>query len=547
MAWNVQNEQTAFVFTGGNDSNNGGPTDPFLTIGHAISVINGYGDASNSKYYNILLGPGNWNETLLLPPYVFIKGEGEAVSVILNPSSGSLALDTTAWNAASQPQGGFGTLSLGAGGTYDLSGTTLGELYVSGIAIIGAPSTFNGSSTSQLYITDSEFYGITCNGGTVKIYDSLLGTSASTFANSASATMTLRMANVKAGANMTLDANTHSGSLSAYLGAVQFYNNSNLTINGSSATVHATIDSFPPSGHLILQNSATDMILYNGAIRSEVAGTGIGVSTTNGISTISNTGVTSAVAGTGIGVSGATGAVTISNTGVLSVASGSANVTIGGTAANPTISVTDTDITTIQNDSSAGNAQLVESSPVTSGTATIKTLTAGSDMALTNGANTVTISHVKYNATLLASSITLSDASPNNTSISPSAWTLDASSSNMTYSGGVISCSGVSGPHNVRVILHAMNTSNYTFTTPEIDVFGVNFTLSAGPTTARLSGNATKSKIGNATTSLGDLHFDSSFFANGAFSIDINNLVVHFSDPTGINFPCNLALQVYVD
>jgi len=57
---------------------------------------------------------------------------------------------------------------------------------------------------------------------------------------------------------------------------------------------------------LLASNAATS------GVTSNIAGTGISVSSATGAVTITNTGVTSAVAGTGVAVSGATGAVTFS-------------------------------------------------------------------------------------------------------------------------------------------------------------------------------------------------------------------------------------------
>jgi hypothetical protein len=69
------------------------------------------------------------------------------------------------------------------------------------------------------------------------------------------------------------------------------------------------------------------------------AGTGIGVSTTNGVATVSNTGVTAVTAGSGISTTAGTGSITLANTGVLELTAGT-NVTITGTKSNYTISAT---------------------------------------------------------------------------------------------------------------------------------------------------------------------------------------------------------------
>lgn len=393
-----------WVGKNGSDANMGGPEDPFLTIGHAISVINANGDAGSgaeAKIYTIVVNSGNYDETLLLPPFVMLCGLTTGYASVLNVSAGTLSLDTAKWDSGllpAPPVGGFGNITLGGSSTYDLSGTVLpAALYVFNIAIIGAPSTFNGNTNSNVYITTSEFFSVTCNGGSVNIYSSVLSSSPSTFANSASAVMKLRLENTRVGANMLLDAFTHVGALTAYLGSVCFDKTpvaSTLTINGAAAVVHATIDSFPAVGNLILQNGAADMVLWNNdAIRHELGGTGISVLIANGISTITNTGVTSAVAGTGIGVSGATGAVTFSNTGVITVdgdtGAASANTitlsakTTAGSSTSFTVSGTTLDLNTTDSNgntiigSSAGNGTISGTDNVGYGANSLHALTSG--------------------------------------------------------------------------------------------------------------------------------------------------------------------------
>ena len=65
------------------------------------------------------------------------------------------------------------------------------------------------------------------------------------------------------------------------------------------------------------------LTLTNAGVLTNVAGTGISVTTATGNVTISNTGVISATAGTGININTATGAVTISNVGVTNISAGS--------------------------------------------------------------------------------------------------------------------------------------------------------------------------------------------------------------------------------
>ena len=81
------------------------------------------------------------------------------------------------------------------------------------------------------------------------------------------------------------------------------------------------LGTIPTNGQLLIGNGTGYSL--------NTLGTGVGISVTNGLGTITvaNTGVLSNIAGTGISVSGATGNVTISNTGVLSWSGGTTGLT----------------------------------------------------------------------------------------------------------------------------------------------------------------------------------------------------------------------------
>jgi hypothetical protein len=81
------------------------------------------------------------------------------------------------------------------------------------------------------------------------------------------------------------------------------------------------LSTIPTNGQLLIGNGTGYTL--------NTLGTGVGISVTNGIGTITlaNTGVLSNIAGTGISVSGATGNVTIANTGVLSFSGGTTGLT----------------------------------------------------------------------------------------------------------------------------------------------------------------------------------------------------------------------------
>jgi hypothetical protein len=81
------------------------------------------------------------------------------------------------------------------------------------------------------------------------------------------------------------------------------------------------LGTIPTNGQLLIGNGTGYSL--------NTLGTGVGISVTNGLGTITvaNTGVLSNLAGTGISVSGATGNVTIANTGVLSFSAGTTGLT----------------------------------------------------------------------------------------------------------------------------------------------------------------------------------------------------------------------------
>ena len=80
-----QASRELYVNKGGSDiTGTGSVTQPFLTIAHAIAVVNGFADASTTKRYLILLGPGDWSDPIVLPAWVWIVGNGDVIATRLN-------------------------------------------------------------------------------------------------------------------------------------------------------------------------------------------------------------------------------------------------------------------------------------------------------------------------------------------------------------------------------------------------------------------------------------------------------------------------------
>ena len=121
----------------------------------------------------------------------------------------------------------------------------------------------------------------------------------------------------------------------------------------------------------------------------------IGVSTSNGTSTITNNGVQTLTAGTGIGVSSATGTPTITNTGVQSVTAGS-NITVTSATGTPTFAVTSTpSFTSITYGDSIG--QLYGVKPLCHWAASFASSTSSwnDDMCIIDSTSTITAVWVK--------------------------------------------------------------------------------------------------------------------------------------------------------
>lgn len=93
-----------------------------------------------------------------------------------------------------------------------------------------------------------------------------------------------------------------------------------------------------------VNTSAGNVTITNNGLLAAAAGTGISVSTLSGTATIANTGLLSATAGSGIGVSTSAGNATITNNGVLSAIAGT-GISVDNSTGNVTI--TNTGVTSV--------------------------------------------------------------------------------------------------------------------------------------------------------------------------------------------------------
>jgi hypothetical protein len=124
--------QIIFVNKAGNDTTgNGSDEQPFLTIGHALSVIL---DATSTKRYLISVGPGTYAENVSLKANVFIEGSAPIITRI-----SSLDINDPSWTVNDDNRSGLKTIQV-------LGTTTLDYVTVQ-------------SSQGKVYIFESRLSG----------------------------------------------------------------------------------------------------------------------------------------------------------------------------------------------------------------------------------------------------------------------------------------------------------------------------------------------------------------------------------------------------
>jgi hypothetical protein len=225
-----------------------------------------------------------------------VAGTGISVSsatgavTITNTGVTSITFGSTGLTPATATTGAVtvaGTLVVGNGGTGDTSFTTNGVLY--------------GNNTSALGVTAAGTTGqvLTATTGSAPTWATLSGVSVTSFQTSLSGLTP---------STATTGAITLAGTLNA--------------TSGGTGTGTA-----PTAGQILVGTTGGEYVPYTLA-----SGTGISTTTGSGTLQINNTGVTSNIAGTGITVSSATGAVTIGTANIPNSSLTNSNITIGTTS-----------------------------------------------------------------------------------------------------------------------------------------------------------------------------------------------------------------------
>jgi hypothetical protein len=142
---------TRYVSRAGSDLSGDGSRDaPFQSIAGAQASI---GDASPTKQYLIVLGPGAYPEPYEQKPWIYIRGAGRDVTQVSNPSSNWLS---TAWNAA-LAEGGISECGFPSDVTLDFSavGSVGSKYHFDDCALAGGNLFLTGNvSADRVTITD---------------------------------------------------------------------------------------------------------------------------------------------------------------------------------------------------------------------------------------------------------------------------------------------------------------------------------------------------------------------------------------------------------
>jgi hypothetical protein len=144
-----------YVEKSGSDiTGNGTIAQPYLTIPYALSTIT---DASPTKRYAILLGPGTYPDNFNLKANVFIVG----TSYFITRITGTITINDPTWAVAGDNRSGFMNVSLsGPAITMDFTTQSAneGKLYFTTVTINNLISFIAYSSINQVFMTNSYLF-----------------------------------------------------------------------------------------------------------------------------------------------------------------------------------------------------------------------------------------------------------------------------------------------------------------------------------------------------------------------------------------------------
>jgi hypothetical protein len=145
-------QQVRYVNKGGNDVTGDGSFDnPFLTVQAAITSIT---DATATKQYAIIVGPGIYTEVFLLQPWMFVTGLGEgARDVTLSPVQANWI--GAGFAAAGSQEAGIVGCVLGTTLNVDFSAVAspgAGVFYLINTDLLGVASNSTGNNVANVVV-----------------------------------------------------------------------------------------------------------------------------------------------------------------------------------------------------------------------------------------------------------------------------------------------------------------------------------------------------------------------------------------------------------
>ncbi len=279
-------------------------------------------------------------------------GGGQLVDAsVANAKLTNSAVTVTAGTGMS----GGGSVSLGSSITLTNAGVT-SNVAGTGISV--------NQGTGAVTITNSD------RGSSQNIFKNIAVSGQSTVvADTNDDTLTLA-----AGSNVTITTNASTDTITIASTDTTYTAGAGITLSGgafshtdtssvsnlsTSSRRYVTALTFDTYGHVTGYETATETVVDTNTVTTNIAGTGISVSSGTGNSTITNTGVTSISAGTGISVNASTGGVTITNTinNTNQLTNGAGYITSSGTAAAVSQTVSGTNSAELVRGNMADNDQ----------------------------------------------------------------------------------------------------------------------------------------------------------------------------------------------
>lgn len=250
-------DQNYYVAKNGSDTTgNGSIGYPYLTIGKALTVIT---DSSPTKRYVITVGPGDYNENLVLKANIFIKGSGP-ISTRLTGTT--LNINDATWNvAAADNRSGFQDMSVNPTCTFDFTtqtNNTDGKLYFFNIRNSGAWTLTANNAINQLIVQDSEIFGTTTLNGMNTYISATTWQSGNIVLNSSGAAgipaiLTLAGGSITGNITATWTSNQP---VTLNLAGIAIGPSTVLTASGASCTVNAIHSSLPIPANRSFTSSA---------------------------------------------------------------------------------------------------------------------------------------------------------------------------------------------------------------------------------------------------------------------------------------------------